>query len=286
MRTVLDPRLASVLRIAVVASLITIAMPASARAQFPGLPGLPGLPGFPGLPGVPGFPGLPGIPGIPGIPGLPGGGPLVVFDPTAVAKLVAQIKSQLEQITMQRTQVEQQLQAMAKLADPPWRDIESSMRQLDALMRDGGALAYQLSDLEQQFRALFPVTRVIADWPTEERASAERIVATMRAAVEAAQMQAASFPSGLDRIARMKAAVGSVQGHEAALELENAVAVFSAEELMLLRQAVMTQANVQAVYYAQQVNAVAQRDETIRAQLARDAVPASRRPEISMRVEP
>jgi P-type conjugative transfer protein TrbJ len=210
----------------------------------------------------------------------------VVFDPTAVAKLVSQIESQLKQITMQRTQVEQQLLAMEKLADPPWRNIEDAMRQLDRLMRDGSALAYQLSDLDQQFRTLFPVTRVITDWPTEERTNAERIVSTMRAAVEAAQMQAASFPTGLDRIARMKAAVGSVQGHEAALELENAATVFSAEELMLLRQAVMTQANMQAVYYAQQVNAVAQRDETIRAQLAAAAVPGLRHPEISMRVDP
>ena len=187
------------------------------------------------------------IPGLGGIGGIFGGGPIVVYDPSAVAKLVDQLRAQAEQIGMQQTQVEQQLLAMRKLPNPPWREIRLAMEQLEALMRNARALTYAIENLDQEFQATYPVTRIILDWPAEERAQAERMVATMRATVNAARTQAASFAPGLERIAEMKAAVGAIQGHEAALELQNTATVYTAEELMLLRQAILSQANAQAI---------------------------------------
>ncbi len=217
-----------------------------------------------------------------GIPGLP----QVVIDPSAIGKLVSSLNQQLQQIQMQRNQLQQQILSMQKLASPPWRQITGAMSQLDQLMRDGQSLAYQVRNLQTEFNATFPVTRAITDWPNEERAQAQRTVATLRASLNAASVQASSFTTGLDRIAQMKNAVGTVQGHQGALELQNSASVFTAEELVLLRQAFMTQTNAQAVYYAHQVNQTAQRDETVRAHLAADAIRGTVRPEISLRVVP
>ncbi|MEP6495564.1 MAG: hypothetical protein ABJF01_22955 [bacterium] len=217
-----------------------------------------------------------------GLPGLP----QVVIDPSAIGKLVSQLNQQLQQIQMQRNQLQQQVLSMRKLANPPLRQISGAMSQLDQLMRDGQSLAYQVRNLQSEFNATFPVTRAIIDWPTEERAQAQRTIATLRASLNAASVQASSFTTGLDRIAQMKSAVGAVQGHEAALELQNSASIFTAEELVLLRQALMSQANAQAVYYAHQINQTAQRDETIRAQLSADAIRGAVRPEVSLRVVP
>lgn len=217
-----------------------------------------------------------------GLPGLP----QVVIDPSAIGKLVSSLNQQLQQIQMQRNQLQQQIRSMQKLASPPWRQITGAMTQLDQLMRDGQSLAYQVRNLQSQFNATFPVTRAIIDWPSEERAQAQRTIATLRASLNAASVQASSFTTGLDRIAQMKSAVGTVQGHQAAIELQNSASIFTAEELVLLRQALMTQANAQAVYYAHQINQIAQRDETVRAQLSADAVRGAVRPEISLRVVP
>ena len=60
--------------------------------------------------------------------------------------------------------------------------------------------------------------------------------------------------------------------------------MFSAEELVLLRQALASQTNMQAVYYAQRVNAEAQAAENARAVYAAMAGGAVQRPVVSLRV--
>ena len=106
----------------------------------------------------------------------------IVFDPTNFARNVLHYARRLEQMDLQRQQLEQQVAAMRKLPNPPWRDISQTVAQINALMADGRALSYQLSNLDQQFRATFPVDRSFADWPTERRVQAERTVATMASA--------------------------------------------------------------------------------------------------------
>ena len=100
-----------------------------------------------------------------------------------------------------------------------------------------------------------------------------------------AQQQNAVAP-GENALEQMKALNGSVQGHEQALELQNSAAVYSAQELMLLRQAAMAQTNIQAVYYANQLNADAQRDATVRATLDELSILPAPTADVSLRVTP
>jgi P-type conjugative transfer protein TrbJ len=209
----------------------------------------------------------------------------IVFDPTNFARNVLHYARRLEQMDLQRQQLEQQVAAMRKLPNPPWRDISQTVAQINALMADGRALSYQLSNLDQQFRATFPVDRSFADWPTERRAQAQRTMATMGATLASARAQAQVFNDGLGRVAQIKAQVGSIQGHEAALELQNSATVLTTEELMLLRQALITQTSMQAVYYSDRVNAEAQQSATIDERLSSLAAPARRGRPISLRVE-
>ena len=212
-----------------------------------------------------------------------GGG--IVFDPSNFARNVLHYARRLEQMDLQRQQLEQQLLAMRKLPNPPMRDISQTVGQLNALMADGRALSYQLANLDQQFRATFPVDQSYRDWPADRRAQAQRTVATMSAVLEGARAQAQVFNEGLGRIAQIKAQVGTVQGHEAALELQNTATVFSAEELMLLRQALMAQTSMQAVYYADRVNSEAQQAATIDEHLSGLTAPARHGRPISLRVD-
>lgn len=209
----------------------------------------------------------------------------IVFDPTNFARNVLHYARRLEQMDLQRQQLEQQLAAMRKLPNPPWRDISQTVGQLNALMADGRALSYQLANLDQQFRATFPVDQSFRDWPTERRAQAQRTVATMGAVLAGARAQAQVFNDGLGRIAQIKAQVGTVPGHEAALELQSTATVFTAEELMLLRQALMAQTSMQAVYYADRVNTESQQAATIDDRLTGLSAPARRGQPISLRVD-
>src|SRR2546428_12473074 len=110
---------------------------------------------------------------------------------------------------MKKQQSQQQIVAMRKLADPPWRDIRQTMAQIDGLMADGRAIGYRLQNLNQQFQATFPVDRVFRDWPTERPAQAERTVATMGAVPAGARAQAHAFNGGLGRLTDKKGPVAT-----------------------------------------------------------------------------
>ena len=217
--------------------------------------------------------------------GANAGAQFVVLDPANLARSVLHYARRLEQLDVQKKQYEQQITAMKKLPNPPWRDISQTVARLDALMADGRAMAYQLGNLDAQFRATFPVDRSFQDWPAERRAQAERTVATMGTVLANARAQAQVFNDGLGRIAQIKSQVGTIQGHEAALELQNTATVFNGEELMLLRQAVMAQTSMQAVYYADRVNTEAQQAATIEERLNGLSAPARRGGSVSLRVE-
>src|SRR5258708_21519180 len=178
----------------------------------------------------------------------------IVFDPSNFARNVLHYARRLQQMALQKQQLQQQLTAMRKLANPPWRDIRQTVAQLDGLMADGRALSYRLRNLDQQFQATFPVNRTFHDWPSERRTQAARTVATMGAVLAGARAQAQVFPDGLDRLTHMKGRRPAVQGHEAALELQNTATVFTAEVLMLLRQAPMPHSPTQALYSINPLN--------------------------------
>jgi P-type conjugative transfer protein TrbJ len=224
-----------------------------------------------------------GIP-IP-IPGL-GGGPLVVYDPAAVGKLIDQIRSQLEQIGMQRQQLEAQLIAMQKLRNPPLREIRGLLAQLDLVMQQGQALAYGIRTIDAEFSKTFPGAQVFQDFLVEEQAQAARTLATFRGVLNAASRAAEEVPNGLARLDEIKRQLAAVRGHEEALELNATIGVYGAEEMVLLRQAIAAQTNIQAVHFARQVNAVAQERATFRANLEMLATPAQASTPYSLSVEP
>lgn len=209
-----------------------------------------------------------------------------VYDPTNFAENVLHYTHQLTQIRYQVQQLNAQLQAMRKLASPPWRNIQATEAALDGAMREQNALTYVLRGSGQQFGTTFPVSRPITDWPTEEQNQNGRTVATMRATLDATSAQNSTIPTGLERIAQMKSAVAQVQGHEQALELQNTATVFNGEELMLLRQAVMAQTNAQAVFYGSQANAEIQRDVSVRNTMANFASTPPVVPDESLEIQP
>jgi P-type conjugative transfer protein TrbJ len=216
--------------------------------------------------------------------GLIGSG--IVFDPSNFARNVLHYARRLEQMNLQRQQLQQQLVAMRKLRNPNWRRINSALTQIDVLMQQGQSLAYSLRGIDAEFQRTFPGAQNFKDYPGEERTQAVRTLATMRGALNAANRAAQDFPTSVARLEAMKQQLGTVQGHEEAIELSSTIDMYSAEELTMLRQAVSGLTNVQAVYYADQVNAEAQREATFRARLAAMSAPGPKYAPISLRVTP
>lgn len=184
--------------------------------------------------------------------------PQLVFDPRALVEQGKTIQQRLEMISMQRRQLQHQIAALRKLHDPNWRQIGTLMYQLDAVMREGDALAYSLGNIDAEFRRTFPGYQVPVNYPVEARDQMTRTLATLRAALNVASLQARDVGYGQQTLARIKARMGTSEGHQQAIELQSTLIGFTADELSSLRQAVATQTNAQAVYQAYQLQQQAQ----------------------------
>jgi P-type conjugative transfer protein TrbJ len=203
--------------------------------------------------------------------GLPFGGPTIVYDPAAVGKLIDQ------HIAVSRDQLQAQIIALRKLTSPPWRDITAAMAQIDALTRQGEAVAYSLRNVDALFSATYAGIAVAGNAPAVETLQAARTLATLRGVLNAAARAAVEFPVGTGRLAEMKRQMGQIEGHEQALELNGAIGVYTAEQLTLLSQQLAALTNAQAVYFADVVNDRAQTRANTRAFLAKlGEIPASR----------
>jgi type IV secretion system protein TrbJ len=209
-----------------------------------------------------------------------------VYDPANYVENALQYAHQLMQIKYQLEQIQYQLQALAKLRGAPWRNVGTSLGSIAAVMGAPRSLGYAAPSVTTTFQALFPAVRPVQDWPTEQRARAQTSVNVLQAALASTAQQQSAVAPGTDAIDRMKELNATVQGHEEALELQNTAAIYSAEELMLLREAAMAQTNIQAVFYANQMNAEAQRDVTARAVLDQLSTVPAGTPDISLRVSP
>src|SRR5205085_5122508 len=92
--------------------------------------------------------------------------PSVVLDPSNLARNVLHYARRLEQMDMERQQLQQQIAAMRKLQNPNWRQISGAMSNIDALMRNGQALAYSVNSIDADFRSTFPGAQPFQYYPT------------------------------------------------------------------------------------------------------------------------
>ena len=184
--------------------------------------------------------------------------PQVVYDPAAVAKLVAQLSRQMQQITLARSHLQAQLDNMRKLSNPSWRTINGTVSQIDALTRQGQAISYSLASLDAEFRRTFPGAvaggRLTPALAGQLRQQDQRTLATLRGLLNAAQETSRQFSTGTARLAAMKGQVGSIRSAQQAAELNGVIGIHTAEEITLLRQQLAAQASAQAVLQANQVN--------------------------------
>jgi P-type conjugative transfer protein TrbJ len=191
-------------------------------------------------------------------------GQLAVFDPTNYAENVLHYAKAVQELRAASTQIANQVTALRKLANPRFRDITATWGSVDAAMGSGSGILYRQNDPSASLRSIYPGVVANQHYVPEREAQVGTTLATAVAVLKAARAQGGTFDDGRQQLDAMKSQVGTIQGHEQALELQNTVGLFGANEAMLTRQAIEGQANLEAVYYAQQVNAEAQAEANAR----------------------
>lgn len=182
-----------------------------------------------------------------------------VIDPAHIAKTVWNGRKIADQIRNQARQIRNEIDMLQKLPNPPWRTIRAKMAELDEVMRAGEALAYSMDGLLDEFGVTFPGFRAYADWSAERRRQFDRTLQTFANTMMSLQEQGRHFQVSQGELDRIKSRLGSTEGQTSAIELGNTIDAFTAEELVLIRQLLATQASAQAVQAAYQINQEAQR---------------------------
>lgn len=205
------------------------------------------------------------------------GAPQIVYDPTAVGKLVTQLSRQAQQITVAKAHLQAQLDDMRKLANPNLRAINTTLAAIDGLTRQGQAISYSLANIDAQFRTTFPGYATYSSLRTVTRTQNERTLATLRGVLNATNASAQQFPVSSATLSAMKGQLRAITSAQQAAELNGSIGILTAEEITLLRQQLAAQANAQAVTLANQVNRDLQGAAAAAAfELAGAATPASR----------
>jgi P-type conjugative transfer protein TrbJ len=211
---------------------------------------------------------------------------IIVEDPWNLSYNVVEYAKQIYQVAMQVQQLEAQLQDMEHLRGFPARNAELLLDQVSALLGQPQSLGYANPDVGGTFQTYFTPSQIGQPWVPVQEAQAEATLNVLQAAVVATNRQQQAIAPGEAAIAQMKRTNSGLLGQQQALELQNTAAVYSAEELMLLRQAAMLQTNLQAVYYADQIAREAQRDTTVRALLTTLAAPAVPAAAVTLSLQP
>lgn len=181
-----------------------------------------------------------------------------VFDASNLGRHVMNYRELLQQVAMQRDQLRYQLDNMRKLSSPDWRAINTTLSSIDALTRTGHALSYSLASITAEFDRTFPgatlTPALTGSMAGDIRRQNERVLATIRATLEAANVSARQFPISTTTLDAMKRQVGTITSVQQAGELNGAIGIHAAEELTLLRQQLAAASNAQNVFMAHQMN--------------------------------
>ena len=177
-----------------------------------------------------------------------------VTDAGALVQLVLQVKRQVQQVTMQTSQLKAQLDNMKKLGSYNGRQIAVTLQQIDGLTQQGLAIWYSLGAIDAEFKRTFPGWLVSDAFAPELRVQQERTLATLRSAINAASVTAQQLPVSNARLGAMKSQLGSITSAQQALELNGSVAIHAAEEITLMRQQLAAQSTGEAIVLANQVN--------------------------------
>lgn len=212
-------------------------------------------------------------------------GQFTVFDPTNYAEAVLHYARAVDQLRAAQAQISNQIQALKKLRDPQWRNLASTVAQLNAAMGGRSGVGYALENPATELRNVYPGDRSTASYVADDRSQTEHAMATIAGALTDAHAQGGTLAPGIQQVNAFKEQSAGVQGHEAALELGNSIGVFNAEELVLVRQALASQTSMQAATYARQLTADAQAQENARDVFAGMATAAPRRPLVSLRLD-
>ena len=180
-----------------------------------------------------------------------------------IAQKAQQIINQYQQIVNEARMIANQVQALRKLDLHSFRDIEATLRQIEAVM-NGHLIPSHLSPGVRGIHTeAYRGWNLPFDTWTEEKVSVTSSLDTMRESLWAKHLQHRTTLEHLEELEEMKSQIEAAEGHEEILEVIGTLAAFSTEADLLAQISAQTSADAATAYYSYQVNRLARQGRSL-----------------------
>lgn len=183
---------------------------------------------------------------------------ITVFDPAnysqnllTAARSLQQINQQVQQLANEAQMLVNQAQDLTRLPTTIAADLQRSLGEVDALIRDAGGLAYDIADIEREYRRLFPeeyaaatsASRIVQDAQEAWELAREGFEHSLKIQAEVVG-QIRTDTGTLDRlVAESQSAVGNLQATQAG----NQLTALAAKQSMQLQSLLAASARADAL---------------------------------------
>jgi len=158
-----------------------------------------------------------------------------------------------EQLATEITAMERLVQDGTRVSGAEWARFQGQLAQLGSIVHTGNAIAYELSQVDAEFRRVFPgfepPENGLDEYVSRSRATMDTLAGVLASAGanigDAAQVQGS--------LNTLRSENESAVGQLAAAQTANRIASLEVGELVKLRQLVTAQTNALTVYYGQQL---------------------------------
>ena len=180
----------------------------------------------------------------------------IVYDPTAVARLIDQLSRQIQQIQIAQQQLQDMTINSATLPAQYWGQTMQNINRVNQILNDAKSLSYQGNNIEQQIRARYQGyanysgsggTNIQGKYQQWSQETSSSIGSTLKAL----GLQNSQFEDE-DALLRQLEQMGNTsQGRMQAAQIGNQLAMQGVRQTQKLRQIMMAQTQMQANYFAQ-----------------------------------
>jgi len=203
-----------------------------------------------------------------------------VIDTAAIAKFVEQIKNQAIQIENQvkqliimkeeidklQIQINLAQRTLKELVDDGfnWNNATTKINKLETLLDQTHGLAYNASNINDQFGQIFPGYKEHTTGYAEQyKKSVDTTHTTLKNVLQVIGGSAKNFSDESNRLMELQRQAQGVQGHLQALQVSMRIAAEQIAQLQMLRQTLIAQTNAQVTYYAAEIQKEATREHSL-----------------------
>lgn len=188
----------------------------------------------------------------------------LVYDPIVASDVVAQTAKIGEEINLLKSQLTSINKALEQLKNSQyqWSNAQKIIQDLGKTVQQAKGLAYNASNLDQQFKQYFPGYQSPENFSQFYQDLVSKTQNTFNGVLQTERNNSNNFGNEQTHLSFLQKQVQNAQGQTQAIQAAAQIASEQISQLQLLRQAIVAQTNAQTVYYAEQV----QQQATARAQ--------------------